>query len=626
MELLQKHFDTALESPDGIKKLRELILTLAMQGKLVKQDPKDQPASELLKEIQAEKEKIASREGAKARGKKLRDFTQRHEVAKEEKPYELPESWVWVRFGEIAQHNSGKTLDSGRNRGVPRDYITTSNLYWGRFVLDNVRQMLIQDEELEKCTAKYGDLLICEGGEAGRAAVWMLDYDVCFQNHVHRARFFKDVEPFFAYRFFEKLNATGEINQHRKGVGISNMSSKALSTIFFPLPPLAEQKRIVAKIDELMKLCDKLEKQRNARKEKILAVHRAAIRQVLEPSTLRDIAASRANSSFSSFESETVSQAHSQSSPRRDIASSRANSLSSSPASRANSSFSSFESETVSQAHSQSSPRRDIASSRATSSFDFLFTNFDPLYSVKENVAELKKAILTLAMQGKLVSQNPNDQPASELLKEIQAEKEKIASREGAKARGKGKELPPIKPEEIPYQVPESWEWCRLGEISSVQTGKKDVNEGHENGHYPFFSCAQIPLKSNEYSYDTEALLLPGNGANVGQVTYFNGKFEAYQRTYILSDFFPNTIVFVQKTLEARFLKSLEGKQYGSAINYIKLGSLTDFLVPLPPLAEQKRIVAKIDELMALCDKLEKQIDQATTKQTALFDAVLAKV
>jgi len=92
-------------------------------------------------------------------------------IKPEEVPYELPPGWEWMRFGHIAQHKSGKTLDKGRNSGEPRDFITTSNLYLGRFELDNVRQMLIRDDELEKCTARKNDLLICEGGEAGRAAV-----------------------------------------------------------------------------------------------------------------------------------------------------------------------------------------------------------------------------------------------------------------------------------------------------------------------------------------------------------------------------------------------------------------------------------------------------------------------
>ena len=235
----------------GIKKLRELILELAMRGSLVPQDPNDEPASELLKKIAAEKAQLVK----DGKIKKPRELPA---LEDEDRAFDLPDGWEWVRFGEIARHNAGKTLDKRRNTGEPRDYLTTSNLYWGRFDLTEVRQMLIKEDELEKCTARQGDLLICEGGEAGRAAVWAEPGEICFQNHIHRARFYGDLNPYYAYRYFELLSASGEIEKYRKGVGISNMSGKALATIPFVLPPLAEQARIVAKVDQLMALCDQL--------------------------------------------------------------------------------------------------------------------------------------------------------------------------------------------------------------------------------------------------------------------------------------------------------------------------------------------------------------------------------
>ncbi len=130
--------------------------------------------------------------------------------------------------------------------------------------------MLIRDEELEKCVRRAkGTSLYAKAAEAGRAAVWTSDDEVCFQNHVSLVPdSLGGANPFFAYRYFEKLSATGEINAHRKGIGISNMSSsKSLAIIPFPLPPLEEQSRIVAKVDELMALCDKLETQQQARRK-----------------------------------------------------------------------------------------------------------------------------------------------------------------------------------------------------------------------------------------------------------------------------------------------------------------------------------------------------------------------
>ncbi|QNH17842.1 Type I restriction modification DNA specificity domain protein [Xanthomonas sp. SS] len=256
-------------APNGLAKLRELVLVLAMQGRLLQQVPGEDAAS-LLEVIDKEKQSlIASRA--------LRSPKPLPVVTDKDRPYRVPATWCWTRFGEIALHNSGKTLDSVRNSGQPRPYITTSNLYWGRFDLSNVRQMLIRDEELEKCTARKGDLLICEGGEAGRAAVWVSDQEVCFQNHVHRARFLGNINPFYAYRFFEKLSLTGEINEHRKGIGISNMSSKALAMLPFPLPPLEEQERIVGKINELMSLFDQLGKQQQSLRKRQNALRQSTL-------------------------------------------------------------------------------------------------------------------------------------------------------------------------------------------------------------------------------------------------------------------------------------------------------------------------------------------------------------
>lgn len=264
-DFIKEHFSELYSVKANVIELRKAILQLGMQGKLVPQDPNDQPASELLTEIEAEKQKLIKE-------KKIKKQKGLPSINPEEVPYELPDSWEWVNFGSIAQHNSGKTLDKSRNKGILRDYITTSNLYWGFFELNKIKQMPIKDEELVKCSAQKGDLLICEGGEAGRAAVWNFDYQICFQNHVHRAKFYCGIDSYFAFRFFEKLNATGEINSYRKGVGISNMSGKSLASIVIPLPPVYEQKRIVKKIDQLMRMCDDLDKQIDASEEKQTAL------------------------------------------------------------------------------------------------------------------------------------------------------------------------------------------------------------------------------------------------------------------------------------------------------------------------------------------------------------------
>jgi type I restriction enzyme S subunit len=558
--LLQKHFDTALETPDGIKKLRALILTLAMQGELVPQDPADQPASELLKEIEAEKKQLVM-DG------KIRKQEPLPAIKDNEIPYEVSVGWKWVRFGIISQHNSGKTLDSGRNIGEYRDYITTSNLYWGFFKLDNIKQMPIKDEELERCSAKKGDLLICEGGEAGRAAVWCYDYDICFQNHIHRARLLCDINSFFIYNFFEKLNATGEISKYRQGVGISNMSGKALTSILVPLPPIAEQHRIVAKIDQLMALCDKLEEQRNERSQKRLAVHASAINRLL---------------------SESDGEAFS-------------------------------------------------------TSWDFITAHFNELYSVRQNVADLKKAILQLAVMGKLVPQDPTDQPASELLKEIAEEKKRLV-KEG-KIRNQ-EPLPAIKNCEIPYEVPVGWEWVRLGDISSkihygytasADYDLKDIRmlriTDIQDNKVNWESVPGCEIKGenvDQYLLNDNDILIARTGGTVGK-SYLveNVSVKAVFASYLIR-------IVPSYNIDVKYLKNfIEGPIYwkqlyekcsGTGQPNVNGTSLSTLLLTLPPLAEQKRIVAKIDQLMALCDELDKQITDATEKKSAILNAVLASI
>lgn len=556
-DLLEQHFDTAFAAPDGISKLRELILTLAMQGKLVQQDPTDQPASVLLKDIESEKQRLV-KTGEIKRPKPLLKVTDR------EMTHEIPASWVWVRFGDIAQHNSGKTLDKGRNTGQPRDYITTSNLYWGRFELDNVRQMLIRDDELEKCTAKKNDLLICEGGEAGRAAVWHFDTEVCFQNHIHRARFYRNIDPYFAQRFFEKLNATGEIDQHRKGVGISNMSSKALASIAFPLPPISEQHRIVARIGQLMARCDALERLRKERGEKRVAVHTAAIQQLL--------------------------------------------------------------------------------AAPESSAWSFIEQHFGELYSGKENVAQLRKAILQLAVTGRLVPQDPNDPPASELLEEIEAERLRLVRTGKIKTP---KPLPPIKPEEVPYQLPPGWEWARVAELTDVGTGStpETTNQDFYGGSIPWYTSsatndlfAPMPDKfiTEKAISETNCKVFPagslmvamyGQGKTRGQVSEIVIPGATNQAVAALVFF--RSSEGIKKYLKYFFIKIYDEIRLlaeGAAQPNLNIGKIKETLVPLPPLSEQHRIVARIDRLMALCDTVDQKITDATDKQTELLRAVMAQV
>ena len=220
----------------SIKQSKSKILDLAIHGKLVPQDPNDAPASELLKRINPKAE-ITCDNGQYGK---------------------MPEGWCETILGELFEHNTGKALNSSNQGGIMRDYLTTSNVYWDTFDLSVVKQMLFKENELEKCTVVKGDLLVCEGGDVGRSAIWNLDYDICIQNHLHRLRPKAELSVRFYYHVLKYLKDNNMIGG--KGIGLLGLSSKELHKLPFPLPPYNEQQRIVNKIEELFTLLDNIQK------------------------------------------------------------------------------------------------------------------------------------------------------------------------------------------------------------------------------------------------------------------------------------------------------------------------------------------------------------------------------
>ena len=214
-----------------IELTKSKILDLAIHGKLIPQDPNDEPAIELLKRINP-------------------DFT----------PCDnghYPVGWIETILGELFSHNTGKALNSSNKEGIFKDYLTTSNVYWNKFDFTAIKQMPFKESELNKCTVTKGDLLVCEGGDIGRSAIWNYDYDICIQNHIHRLRPKINLcVPFYYYTFayLKENNLIGG-----KGIGLLGLSSNALHKIEMPLPPLAEQQRIVQKIEELFSVLDNIQ-------------------------------------------------------------------------------------------------------------------------------------------------------------------------------------------------------------------------------------------------------------------------------------------------------------------------------------------------------------------------------
>lgn len=237
--------------PEDMKKS---ILQYAIQGKLVEQRPEEGTGEELYRQIQYEKQRLI-KEGKIKMEKPL------PEISEDEVPFEIPDSWRWCYVGDLFNHNTGKAMNSSAKKtdkpGAIRPFITTSNVYWNSFDFSVVKEMFFSDDEVERCTVTKGDILMCEGGAYfGRTAIWNYDYDICFQNHVHRLRPYQEIDLMFFYHiffFYKNMNM-----MKAKGTAMPGLSSITLHQMIIPLPPLAEQKRIVAKLEEILPLCERL--------------------------------------------------------------------------------------------------------------------------------------------------------------------------------------------------------------------------------------------------------------------------------------------------------------------------------------------------------------------------------
>ena len=228
--------ETAKENlQTSIMQAKSKILDLAIHGKLVPQDPNDEPAIELLKRINP----------------KFTPCDNAHDTN------QLPKSWCWATLGNIFQHNTGKALNKSDSlEGTLKPYLTTSNVYWDSFDFTEVKQMYFKDSEIDKCTVQKGDLLVCEGGDIGRAAIWNYDHDICIQNHIHRLRAKGMIDHrlylyvLMLYKWTDKI--------HGKGIGLQGLSSGLLDKLIIPVSPYNEQQRIVAKIEELFAVLDEI--------------------------------------------------------------------------------------------------------------------------------------------------------------------------------------------------------------------------------------------------------------------------------------------------------------------------------------------------------------------------------
>ncbi len=369
----------------GVKKLRELILELAVRGKLVPQDPNDEPASELLKRIQAEKAKL-NEEGKLKKEKPLAP------IGDDEKPFKLPMEWEFSRFSYVANLENG---DRGKNypnkdalvqEGIP--FVNAGHLENG-FVNKSEMTFITEQRYNLLSGGKFveDDILFCLRGSLGKCAVVKGIPKGAIASSLVIIRVNSNIHLNYFYDYLISNLLMKSVRKYDNGTAQPNLSSTDLAKFVIPIPPLAEQHRIVAKVDELMALCDQLEQQHCNAQE----AHETLVSQLLV----------------------TLTQPHKTTPP-----------------------------------FNKRGAGGDLDWQRITTHFDVLFTT-------ETSIDALKQTLLQLAVMGKLVPQDPNDEPASELLKRIQAEKAKLVAEGKLK---KEKPLAPISEDEKPFELPKGWE------------------------------------------------------------------------------------------------------------------------------------------------------------------------
>ncbi len=530
-------FPLLAEAPNGVPKLREMILQLAVQGKLVPQDPKDESASVLLEKVKAEKTRLVA-------DRKIRKPKPGPPIEADDMHYKLPARWTWVRIGDFLDFNYGK--------GIPKINRVSSGdvpIYGANGILGYHDTALIEQE----C------IIV---GRKGSAGALNRVYGPCWPSDV---TFFVFPPNGTAFEYIYLLLKSLNLENFAKGIkpGLNRNTAYRLVT---SLPPLAEQHRIVAKVDELMVRCDELESQQNKRNSVSISLNDASLHELTSPQTPKQF--------------------------------------------------------------SEAAQR--------------IFDNFDLLYDDPENVKKLRKAILQLAVQGRLALQDTNDEPASVLLEKIKAEKARLIAEGKIK---KQKPLLPIMENEVPYELPEGWVWARTGDIAIVRGGKripkgmsyasyetnhiyirvKDMKQGtiiDSDLHYisgtVFEQIAKYTISTNDL-YITIAGTIGVVGEVPGRFDGMNLTENAAKLTFRRMDKKYFKLALNSEVLQKQFEKSTRQM----AQPKLALVRIQNAIVPLPSLAEQHCIVAKVDELMGLCDALEEELVQANGDAERMMEAVV---
>ena len=413
----------------------------------------------------------------------------------DEIPFDVPDGWSWCRLGELFYHTTGKALKKSNNKGSLRKYITTSNLYWNKFDFTEVREMYFTDDELDKCTIKKGDLVLCNGGDVGRAAIWNFAEEICYQNHVSRLRpKITEINNKLYLYLLMFYKEQGMLNG--KGVGITSLSANDLLSGLFPLPPINEQNQIVIKIENIF------------------------------------------------------------------------------------------------------------------SQIDYIDENKSDLQTA---IKQTKSKILDLAIHGKLVSQDPNDEPAEDLLKRIATSDNR----------------PYEKVDEEPFEIPNSWKWVKLSSIcNKLVDGDHNPPKGIEEKTEYFMASSRninydrLDDLENVRYLSKEVFEIENNRTKAEKGDIFFTSVGTLGRSCIYSgDYnicFQRSVTILNTIINNQFLKYFFDSNFfqtyviehstGTAQMGFYLKEMANSPIAIPPMHEQARIVDKVSELFYQLDQIQNNL------------------
>jgi type I restriction enzyme, S subunit len=558
---LIEHYERIADAPDAIPRLRRFVLDLAVRGKLVPQDKNDEPASELLKRIAAEKVRIGADQISRRRGSQGRDRIEEFEFA-------LPDGWALSALGLVALKITDGTHKTPTYVATGVPFVSVKDFSAGRLDFSNTRFITEQEHRLlyRRCDPKRGDILIGRIGTLGCAV--LVDTDVAFSLFVSVGliRFsHENIVPDFFRMLLNSPLVEAEFNRIKIGGGThtNKLNLGDLQTVALPLPPLAEQHRIIAKVDELMALCDRLEAartNREATRDRLAAASLARL-NAPDPETFCD------------------------------------------------------------DAH-------------------FALEALPALTTRPDQIKQLRQTIFNLAVRGKLVPQDPNDEPALELLKRIATELSTSRIRDATS-------------DVAPFELPTVWRWTRLGQLvahSDAGWSPKTENFARKGNNWGILKVSAVSWDKFRPSENKQVLAgtKPRLQAVVNRGDFLISRANTAEliARAVIVDSEPINLMMSDKIVrlhlsrncDPRFVCIVNNHADFAREHYIRHASgvspsmknvsrdvILELPFALPPLAEQHRIVAKVDELMAVCDRLEASLTAADDTRRRLLEALLAE-